>query len=77
MYSHPYLVIVTEHGPNTDDARRHQNRATTAGHTQQHRFKDISQARTFYRAMLHNAHLYGRTVVLIDNGIEAERVDNE
>ena len=29
-YSHPYLVIVTEHG-----------------HTQQHRFSDIQQARAF------------------------------
>ena len=59
MYSHPYLVIVTEHG-----------------HTQQHRFSDIAHARKFYRAMVQRAHLYGRTVILIDNGIEAERVDN-
>ena len=58
-YSHPYLVIVTEHG-----------------HTQQHRFSDIQQARAFYRAMVQRADLYGRTVLLIDNGIEAERVDN-
>lgn len=49
---------------------------TERGYTRHHRFRDISQARRFYRAMIKRADLYGRTVVLIDNGIEAERVDN-